>query len=334
MTEILIVKFGSLGDVVRTSYILPGLDRKYDRPAIHWLTSAESFDLLRFNPYVSDLHMNAPDKALLETPFDLIISLDDEEEVLSLIEDVPCRRWSGAFYRGGKPSYTEESSEWFDMGLISHFGKEKADELKKANRREHHRILADMLDIEIEGPLFYNSTFIEDRMSRLFSPDYFNIGVNSGAGSRWHSKQLEMDETVALIERLLQTDMKGRQARVYLLGGRDEAGRHATIKGAISSERLIDPGVGHSLLEFAAIVRCCDYVITSDSLALHLAISQNVRNLSFYAPTSAAEIGTFGTGVKVTSLSDDYCSYRKEADNSSITSERIFHAMKEHVDFR
>ena len=43
----------------------------------------------------------------------------------------------------------------------------------------------------------------------------------------------------------------------------------------------------------------------------------------FFAPTSAAEIELYGRGEKVVSTSADYCSYKADADNSSITAERL-----------
>jgi heptosyltransferase II len=51
--------------------------------------------------------------------------------------------------------------------------------------------------------------------------------------------------------------------------------------------------------------------------------------LSFYAPTSAVEIETFGLGVKVISTSPDYCNYQRDADNSSITATRIMAAFEQ-----
>ena len=326
--KILIVKLGSLGDVVRTSYVLPGLYRKYNNPKISWLTSPASLDLLRFNPYISELLVSGA--SLTDKPFDLVVSLDDEKEALSYIDAIKYGALVGASFKDGRPVYSDNAAEWFDMGLISRFGKERADELKKLNTREHNEILADMLGIEINGPIFFNSPLMEKRMSRSFSDSYFNIGINSGAGSRWSSKQMELDETLKLIKELIEMEINEKPTRIYLLGGKEEARRHSFIKEAIASDRLIDAGTDNSLLEFAAIIKCCDYVITSDSLALHLAISQKVGNLSFYAPTSAAEIGTFKTGVKVISLSADYCSYKKEADNSSITTERIMAAFMTH----
>ena len=134
-----------------------------------------------------------------------------------------------------------------------------------------------------------------------------------------------------LVEKLLSMRIDGQKTCVYLLGGAEEERRHSEIKGSVISERLADTGNQNSLLEFAAIIKNCDYVISSDSLALHLAISQGVRSASFYAPTSAAEIGTFGTGVKIISQADDYCSYKRNADNSSITADRIVAAVKLHL---
>lgn len=313
--------------------MLPGLSKKYEPSRIYWLTSGSSFDLLRYNPYVEELctpHLNFG--RLREISFDLVISLDDEAAVLRHLEDLRIERLIGALPGGGEAAYTEDSAQWFDMGLISRFGKKRADNLKKENRREHNEILASMLGIEIGTPRFYNSSVIENRMSRFFRNGFFKIGLNSGAGSRWPSKRLPIAETIKLIDELLSMKIGGRETCVYLLGGAEEAARHEEIRLAVRSERLVDTGNDNSILEFAAIIRYCDYVISSDSLALHLAVSQGVRNASFYAPTSAAEIGTFGTGVKILSQSDDYCNYRGDADNSTITARRILEAMKEHLE--
>lgn len=330
--NILIVKLGSHGDVVRTSYILPGLYAKYGPARIWWLTSGSSFDLLRYNPLIEKLCTAEFSAARLrEITFDLVISLDDETSALRHLEGVRFRRLIGAVPGGGEAAYTEDSAPWFDMGLISRFGKEKADDLKKKNGREHNEILAAMLGIEIRTPCFYNSSLIEKRMSRFFRNGFFKIGLNSGAGSRWPSKRLSMAETIRLVDELLSMKVGESETCVYLLGGAEEATRHDEVRRAVQSERLVDTGNDNSLLEFAAIIRHCDYVISSDSLALHLAISQGVRNASFYVPTSAAEIGTFGTGVKILSEADDYCSYKADADNSTITAVRILKAVKGHL---
>jgi heptosyltransferase-2 len=68
-------------------------------------------------------------------------------------------------------------------------------------------------------------------------------------------------------------------------------------------------------------------MVSSDSLAMHLAIAQDIPTVAFFSPTSAAEIDGFGRLVKVASTAGDYCSYAKDADNSSITHERLLSAL-------
>ena len=76
-------------------------------------------------------------------------------------------------------------------------------------------------------------------------------------------------------------------------------------------------------MEFAAIVRGLDLLLTSDSLALHVAVAGRVPVVAFFAPTSAAEIELYGRGEKVVSTSPDYCNYRKDADTSTLTAENL-----------
>jgi heptosyltransferase-2 len=61
---------------------------------------------------------------------------------------------------------------------------------------------------------------------------------------------------------------------------------------------------------------------------MHLAVSQRIPTIAFFAPTSAAEIDSFGLVLKIASTSPDYCSYRPMADNSTITAERIIQAVR------
>jgi hypothetical protein len=53
----------------------------------------------------------------------------------------------GVYYdfESNKLSYTDESKEWYDMSLISKYGKEKADLLKWENRKTYQEILFSMI---------------------------------------------------------------------------------------------------------------------------------------------------------------------------------------------
>ena len=58
-------------------------------------------------------------------------------------------------------------------------------------------------------------------------------------------------------------------------------------------------------------------------LALHVAVARGVRCVALFVPTSAAEIELYGLGEKVESTAPDACSYRFDADNSTLTPELL-----------
>jgi len=326
--KLLIVKFGALGDVVRTSYFLPGLMEKYPDAEIYWYTSEPAVPLLSSNRYIKKLFSDKHAHTIFsDIHFNFVISLDDEQEILKKLFNFNVVVDVGAYFDpdSKNATYTSNSGDWFDMGLLSKFGKTKADFLKKTNQMEHNQIFESILDIHINRPYFFNDKNIEIENFNSSKLD-FNIGLNLGAGGRWQNKKLLIKEAVSLVKRLQLVRINEKRVKIYLLGGESEIELNNSIKAQCKS-LVTDTGSKNSLQEFAKIISMLDLVVTSDSLALHLSIAQGITSVSFFAPTSAAEIGLFGNGAKVISLSKDYCSYSSDADNSTITAERIMDAI-------
>ena len=338
MTAILILKTGALGDVLRTTALLPGLFVRHPEARVTWVTAPGAVDLVRTHPQVAEvvpLDPGAPAeldavRARLSAAgtWDWILSLDDEEPLCRLAAALPARRLSGATWTSERgATYTEDSAPWFDMGLLSVHGKPEADRQKLANTRSHPEILAEMLGLPTGRPVLPRdppseadaAAFADAAGLRGHGPV---IGLNTGAGGRWRSKMLPPERAVELALEL-DRRLEGRAA-FLLLGGRDEAQRNRGLAADLEGRvRLIDAGTDNELLRFAALVSLCDLLITSDSLALHVAVARGVRVLAFFAPTSAAEIELYGLGEKVVSTAPDYCSYRRDADTSTLTIERL-----------
>jgi heptosyltransferase-2 len=268
---------------------------------------------------------------LAATRWSWLISLDDEEPLCALASALPSERLSGAYLDAqGRRAYTLDVGPWFDMGLLSIHGKAVADRKKIENRRSHPEILTSMLGLSMGKPELH----VEPRhmeaarafaeRSALAEQDPV-VGLNTGAGGRWRSKTLSVERTVELAERIHAA--RGGGVTFVLFGGADERDRNAEIvRSCAGRVRLVDAGVDNALLDFAARVGLCDVLITSDSLALHVGLARGVRIVSFFAPTSAAEIELYGQGEKVVSTAPDYCSYKPDADTSSLTPERIAEA--------
>ena len=209
--NLLIVKFGALGDVVRTAYLLPALAAKYPDARIWWLTSNGAVELLRFNPHIYQLATPTLGfEALAAVEFEFAVSLDDEREVLARLAQLRVGRVIGARLDGEQRAYCEASAPWFGMGLISRHGKQRADELKRLNTREHQDFLEGMLDLRIDRPSFFNSPTLEARVRTGFAADSFHVGLNSGSGARWPAKQLRLPEAIELTRRLSTAQVGGR----------------------------------------------------------------------------------------------------------------------------
>ena len=326
--HILIVKHAALGDVVRTSYFAKPLKDKFGAALrLSWLTSPAAVPMIRFNSAIDDIWTTF-DEAQVHA-FDRVYSLDDEMSVLQGVSRLRTRELTGAYLDAErKETYSEDAAEWFDMGLLSRFGKSRADELKKRNERGHAQIFARMFGVDRAAPLFYGDAALEAWARAWIGPRRPAVGVNVFAGGRWPSKQLPAAAAGDLIDALvLGKTPLGLNCHVVLIGMGEDHRHNQELVRRFSTPRLRAAITDDSPLRLAALIKALDYLITSDSLPMHLAISQQVRTIAFFAPTSAAEIDDFGVLTKVASRSEDYCSYKPDADNRDLSAARIVSAM-------
>jgi heptosyltransferase-2 len=340
----LVIKTGALGDVVRTTSILPGLVRRHLGLRVTWLTAHGALDLVRGHRLVSRALGVDPGSAaeLAAVRAELgcvrwgrVLSLDDEEPLCRLASALggPLAegRLGGAAFENGRRCYSADFAPWFDMGLLSAYGKAEADRRKLLNRESHPALFARMLGIEMGEPELelpaaaraFAERFAERTQLTAHGPV---IGLNTGAGGRWESKKLPEERTVELATAVARA--RGGRATFLLCGGPEEGPRNARIGRGLTARglRWVDAGTANSLLEFTALVAQCDLLVTSDSLALHLALTQRVPILAFFAPTPAHEIELYGRGESVCSTAPDYASYRVDADTSTLTVERLLSA--------
>jgi len=352
MMKILIIKLGAIGDVIRTTSILSGLKKKHNCD-IDWATKKESYDILKNDRLVKNIYLindEIKDK-LKKKKYDLVISLDDEGEACGLASYIAPNNIIGAYLENGAKVYTADSSLWFDMGLISRFGKQKADEMKAKNKLTYQEIMYKILDLDYKKQepilslnkkeLDFGKRFAE--RNKIKKTDVV-IGINTGAGGRWQDKKLSEKETAELIDKLgkiksyrskASGELKNQRflsnSRIILFGGPEEVERNERIKKLASQKskifgnlensknfqskaKVTDAGCGNSLMEFASLVNLCSILVTSDSLALHIGTALKKKIVCFFYPTSSQEIELYGRGVKIIGKGKDYCSYKPKCD--------------------
>ena len=316
--NILIIKLGAIGDVIRTTSIIAGLKDKYKNCKIDWVTKKESFDILKNNKLIDGIYTigNSTIDYIKNKKYDLIVSLDDEHAACELSSRLNSKKIIGAYFENGKRAYTKDSALWFDMGLISRFGKQKADILKAKNKRIYQEIMYKLLDLNYKkqepilkltkNELNFGKKFAQK--NKIKKTDNV-IGINTGAGGRWQDKKLSEEDTAKLIDKLNNI----KHAKLLLFGGPEEAERNERIKKSIKI-KIIDAGCGNSLMEFASLIDLCDVLVASDSLALHIGVALKKKVVCFFYPTSSSEIDLYNRGIKVLGKGKNYCSYKTKCD--------------------
>jgi ADP-heptose:LPS heptosyltransferase len=102
---------------------------------------------------------------------------------------------------------------------------------------------------------------------------------------------------------------------VLLLGGPEEVQRHRELLAACAGRAVFDGGNDNTYGRFAALVEQCRAIVTSDSLAVHVAAARKVPAVVLFGPTSAAEIELYGRGTKITPEGFDcLCCYLPRCD--------------------
>ena len=317
--DILIIKLGAIGDVIRTTAILHGLKEKYKNCKIEWVVKNLSFDILKNNRLIDKLYIldNSTLNKLRNKKYDLVISLDDEYGACELSTKVNSKKMIGAYLKDSQRSYTKDSALWFDMGLISRFGKQKADALKAINKKTHPEIMYGILGLKYrkQEPILVLSEKDLD-FGKRFAKKYnikksdIVVGINTGAGGRWEDKKLSVNKTAELIDKL---NRQIKNAKMLLFGGPEETERNKQIKNLVKT-KIIDAGCNNSLMKFASLVNLCNVLVTSDSLALHIGIALKKGIVAFFYPTPSQEIELYSRGIKIIGKGKDYCSYKIKCD--------------------
>lgn len=314
--DILIIKLGALGDVIRTTSILPGLKAKYRGCRIDWVTKNGSIEFLKKNRLINRIYMIEDAVKLRAKKYDLVISLDDEHEACELASSLRPKMIVGGFLEERKRSYTNDSSLWFDMGLLSKFGKKRADELKTRNKKTYQEIMYKILGLEYrkQQPQLILSKKELDFGKRFAKRHGIRkkdlvIGINTGAGGRWEDKKLSAEKTSELIDRL----NRQIKPKLLLFGGPEEAERNSKIKKMVKAN-IIDAGCNNSLMEFSSLVNLCDVIVTSDSLALHIGVALKKKVVAFFCPTPLSEIELYNRGVKIVPKIGCLACYKPKCD--------------------
>jgi ADP-heptose:LPS heptosyltransferase len=275
--SILIIKLDATGDVVRTTPLL----HQFEGP-VSWITAEKNTSLLqgieREVRYVSwkDRHLVA------ETKYDLVINLEDDPDTSLFLKELRFKQLFGAHLdRKDELTYTRDSRGWFELSLISAYGRKEADRLKLLNRRTYQDLVFEGLGLSFSGETYYLPPV---RPTGLHG----DVAISSTAGPVWPMKKWAYYDELA-------TELRKKGLQVNVLPTRP------------------------SLLEHLADVQGHRCLVSGDSLPMHLALGSGVRCVSIFTCTSPWEIYEYGLQEKIVSLLLERFFYKRGYDNRATT---------------
>jgi heptosyltransferase-2 len=276
----LIVKLGATGDVVRTTPLLRKL-----KGEVVWLTASRNKPLLEGLeglPVRLEV-VNWEDRSDVRgRSFDLLIQLEDDAETAAIQKSVSAARLFGAYAADdGVMAYTSDSKRWFELSLISEFGRRKADELKLQNRSTYQELIFEGLGLHFAGEEYFLPPTVESKLTG-------DVAIAPEAGAVWPMKKWAHFEW-------LKSELEVRGLKVNYLPTRP------------------------TLLEHLADVRGHRCVVSGDSLPMHLALGSRIPCVALFNCTSPWEIHDYGILTRLVSPLLDEFFYKRGFDVRATT---------------
>ena len=291
--NVLIVKLGAAGDVVRTTTVLRRLGGE-----ITWLTEAKNTVLLEgVKEGLKCVSWEQRDQTK-GTLYDLVINLEDTQEIASFLKLLEYKQLFGAYLDSRNClAYTDDARSWFDLGILSRHGKEKADQLKYENRRSYQELIFEGLGWRFEGERYY---LPEPKKTGLKG----DVAIAPQAGPIWPMKNWAYYDD---LERTLK--------------------RNGLIVNVLPKRS--------SLLEHLGDVANHRCLVSGDTLPMHLALGSGVRCVSLYTCTSPWEIHDYVVQRKIISPLIKEFFYKRgfaERATTAIPLEEVLAAVLEQLD--
>jgi ADP-heptose:LPS heptosyltransferase len=255
----LILKLGATGDVVRTTPLLRQLTG-----TVSWVTAAKNVPLL--TGLAGNLRSVAWEQRAQfnDREYDLVINLEDTAEVARFLPELKFQRLFGALAGpDGALNYTDDARGWFDLSLISRFGKAAADQLKLENRQTYQDLIFSGLGLSFQGEKYLLPAPVQTALRG-------DVALAPKAGHVWPMKNWAY---------------------------------YADLKAALEARGLVVNVLPEraGLLEHLGDVSNHRCLVSGDSLPMHLALGVGTRCVTLFSCTGPWEIYPYGLQRQITS---------------------------------
>ena len=237
-------------------------------------------------------------RRVADLTYDLVINLEDDPETSLFLHELKFKQLFGAYLnRDNQLAYTSDSREWFDLSLISAYGLAEANHRKLLNRRTYQELIFSGLGFEFNDEPYY---LPPPRATGLQG----DVAISTTAGSVWPMKKWAYYDE-------LKSELESGGLKVNILESRP------------------------TLVEHVADVQGHRWLVSGDSLPMHLALGSGVSCVSIFNCTSPWEIYDYRIQKKIVSPLLEEFFYKRGYDRRATTAisvDEVFEAVMTQLD--
>jgi len=278
MSNILIIKHGSLGDIAQACGAIQDISENHQEDQIHILTTKPYFELFRKNPLVHNiildrrlsrfnliylyLLMRTLKKLKIKKVYDLQNSSRTKFYKNILFPKADCKTWSSS-----------------ETTLPNNISKEEFDKNPVLDRFDHQLKTSGIKTEHTIKPNFDWAVANIDNIKQEFNLDKYIILFPFCSSHLTHKKWPHYNELIELIK-----NKYGEQTKVVVAPGPSEIDDAKNI----NTVSVLDKGKALDISQLASLIKESSFVIANDTGPAHISAHLGVKGLTLFGKHTTA----------------------------------------------
>jgi len=295
MSNILIIKHGSLGDIAQASGAIQDIFENHKEDQLYLLTTKPYFELFKKNPFIHEVIL---DKRLSRFNLIYLYSLMRKLKKLNLIKVYDLQNSSRTkFYKSvlfPKQNFDRWSSS--ETTLPTNITKEEFDKNPVLERFEHQLKTSGLKTLNTMKPNFSWSCTNIDEIKKEYSLDKYIVLFPFCSVHLEHKKWPYYNELINLIKNKYKD-----QLNIIVAPGPEE------IKDVkqINATCVLNNDISLNISQLATLIRDSSFVIANDTGPAHMAAHLDAKGLTLFGKhTTAFKVSIERENFKAIQVSD------------------------------
>lgn len=278
--NILIIQTAFLGDVILTLPIVQALKNNYPDSKIDFLCIPKTSELLKNNPFISEIIIYDKKKSGTKDFLNLINKLKGKKYDLIISPHRSFRTALISYFSNAMKTIS------FDKSSLSFLYDIKIPYTNNIHEIERNLKLLEPLGIvenEIIKPELFPGDEEINRIDKLFIENNISQGekiIIIAPGTVWLTKRFPKEKFARLCDLLKSINLK-----IILIGGEEDKNISNYIYSNSKNKNIINVTGDLSISESAELIKRSSLLITNDSAPLHIANSAGTKVIAIYGAT-------------------------------------------------